>query len=66
MSATAVLEKIRDQIHTTTPGPADFLLGPGGTRTVFALDQVSGVTRSTPASISPPSPPAPARRPCTT
>src|SRR5262249_12366111 len=32
MSTTAVLEKIRDQIHAETPAPADFLLGPGGTR----------------------------------
>jgi hypothetical protein len=44
MSATAVLEQMRDQIHAAPPGPADFLLGPGGTRTIFALDQVSGIT----------------------
>src|SRR5262249_4721475 len=37
MSTTAVLEKIRDQIHAATPAPADFLLGPGGTRTAFPL-----------------------------
>ncbi len=43
-SATAVLEKIRDQIHATTPAPADFNLGPGGTRTVFPLNQVTGIT----------------------
>jgi fermentation-respiration switch protein FrsA (DUF1100 family) len=43
-SATAVLEKIRDQIHAATPAPADFLLGPNGERTVFNLDDVSGVT----------------------
>jgi hypothetical protein len=43
-SATAVLEKIRDQIHAATPAPADFLLGPDGSRTVFALDQVTGIT----------------------
>src|SRR5712692_3641341 len=36
-SVTAVLEKIRDQIKADTPEPADFLLGPGGTRTVFPL-----------------------------
>jgi hypothetical protein len=40
-SATAVLEKIRDQIHAATPDPADFLLGPAGERTVFALNQVT-------------------------
>jgi len=44
MSATAVLEKMRDQIHAATPAPADFLLGPNGERTVFNLDDVSGLT----------------------
>src|SRR5262249_47439897 len=43
LSATAVLEKIRDQIHAATPAPADFLLGPDGERTVFDLDQVTGI-----------------------
>src|SRR5262245_56501059 len=43
-SATAVLEKIRDQIHAATPAAADFLLGPGGERTVFNLGDVAGIT----------------------
>jgi hypothetical protein len=43
-SATAVLEKIRDQIESDTPDPADFNLAPGGTGTVFPLDQVKGIT----------------------
>jgi hypothetical protein len=43
-SATAVLEKMRDQVHAATPAPADFLLGPNGGRTVFDLDDVSGIT----------------------
>jgi hypothetical protein len=43
-SATAILEKISDQIHAATPEPADFLLGPSGERTVFNLDDVSGIT----------------------
>jgi hypothetical protein len=43
-SATAVLEKIRDQIHAATPAPADFLLGPGGTRTVYPAGSVLGIT----------------------
>src|SRR5262249_17760447 len=43
---TAVLEKIRDQIHAATPEPADFLLGPGGERTVFHLDDITGITWS--------------------
>jgi hypothetical protein len=42
-SATAILEKIRDQIHAATPAPATFLLGPAGERTVFRLDEMTGV-----------------------
>jgi hypothetical protein len=42
-SATAVLEKVRDQIHAATPEPADFLLGPQGERTVFSLEAVTDV-----------------------
>ncbi len=45
-SATAVLEKIRDQIKADTPASADFLLGPGGARTVFALSGVSSLALS--------------------
>lgn len=44
LSATASLEKIRDQIKADTPAPADFNLGNGGTRTVFPLDGVTGIT----------------------
>jgi hypothetical protein len=44
LSATAILEKIRDQIHAATPDPADFNLAPDGSRTVFPLDQVTGIT----------------------
>jgi hypothetical protein len=45
-SATAVLEKIGDQIHdvTATPDPANFLLGLNGERTVFSLSEVTGAT----------------------
>src|SRR5262245_3843152 len=42
-SATATVEKIRDQIKADTPAPADFLLGPGGSRTVFSLNNVSSM-----------------------
>jgi hypothetical protein len=42
-SATAVLEKIRDRIHASTPEPADFNLGPGGARTVFNRADVTGI-----------------------
>ena len=45
-SATAVLERIRDQIHEAAPASADFLLGPGGTRTVFSFDDVTNITWS--------------------
>jgi hypothetical protein len=53
-SATAVLEKIRDQIHAGTPAPADFLLGARGTRTVFPLDQVKGITWNQQVGADPP------------
>src|SRR4051812_10028075 len=43
-SATAVLEKIRDQVHAATPAPADFLLGANGARTAFNLADVAGIT----------------------
>jgi hypothetical protein len=43
-SATAMLEKIRDQIHEATPAPADFLIGPNGARTVFDLSNVNSIT----------------------
>ena len=42
-SATAVLEKIRDQIHEVPPDPADFLLGPAGERTVFARSEITAI-----------------------
>ena len=41
LSSTAVMEKIRDQITATTPATIDFLLGPDGTRTVFARSAIS-------------------------
>jgi dienelactone hydrolase len=44
MSTTAVLEKMRDQIHAGTPAPADFLLDPNGTRTVFDVAAVGGIS----------------------
>jgi hypothetical protein len=53
-SATAVLEKIRDQIHAGTPEPANFDLGPGGTRTVFDLDAVTAITSNQQTRVDPP------------
>jgi Bacterial virulence factor lipase N-terminal len=62
-SATALLEKMRDQIKAATPAPADFNLGPGGSRTIFPLDQITGMTwnqqrsdnptRFTPVAVNP-------------
>ena len=53
-SATAVLEKIRDQIHAATPDPTDFLLGPNGVRTVFSLNQVTSIVWSQQTQVAPP------------
>ena len=44
-SVTALLEQIRRQLAATTPAPADFLLGPGGTRTVFPLSTITRLTQ---------------------
>ncbi len=52
-SVTAVLEKIRDRIKADTPEPADFLLGPGGTRTLFQLDQMTQLTSRQQARVDP-------------
>jgi hypothetical protein len=59
MSTTAVLEKIRDQIHAATPAPADFLLGPDGTRTVFAVDGLSSITFNRQTAVAGPLSPVP-------
>jgi hypothetical protein len=53
-SATAVLEKMRDQIHAATPEPADFLLGPQGQRTVFSLQGVTGIQFDQQTKVDPP------------
>ncbi len=53
-STTAVLEKMRDQIHAGTPEPADFLLGPKGERTVFPLAGVTGITWRQQTEVYPP------------
>ena len=42
-SVTAVVEKIRDQIKLGTPLPADFALGPGGTRSVYPLSALTDI-----------------------
>ena len=43
LSASANLEKMRDQVKAGTPAPANFLLGTGGTRTVFPRSLLSGI-----------------------
>ena len=53
-SATAVMEKIRDQIHAQAPEPADFLLGPKGERTVFPFAEVASITYNQQTQVSPP------------
>jgi hypothetical protein len=53
-SATAVLEKMRDQIHAATAAPADFLLGPQGERTVFSLNGVTGIRFDQQTRVDPP------------
>ncbi len=54
MSATAMLEKIRDQIHAATPAPADFNVGVSGERTVFNLNQVTGIMLNQQTKVSGP------------
>ncbi|MEW6733285.1 MAG: Ig-like domain-containing protein [Acidobacteriota bacterium] len=45
-SATALLEKIRDQIKKSTPAAANFLIGSGGERTIFPLSSISSIMLS--------------------
>jgi hypothetical protein len=53
-SVTAVLEKIRSQLDAATAGPASFQLGPQGSRTVFRLDQIKGITWNRQTGDNPP------------
>lgn len=54
LSATAVLEHIRDQLKAGTPAPVDFQLGPGGRRTVFALGSIQDIDWQQQIRVSPP------------
>jgi hypothetical protein len=56
-STTTLLEKMSDQIREATPEPADFLLGPGGQRTVFSLDELTNIVFNQQIQVSPPFPP---------
>jgi hypothetical protein len=58
-SVTAILERIRDQIKAATPEPASFLLGPGGSRTLYSLSSVSAITYNRQVSANPAAPLSP-------
>jgi hypothetical protein len=53
-SATAVVEHIRDKLKATTPDRANFLLGPGGSRTVFPLNSIQDIDWQQQIRMSPP------------
>jgi hypothetical protein len=55
LSATAVMEKIRDQIKAGTPKPADFLLGSNGERTVFPFEVGTNIVFQQHTGNNPPS-----------
>ena len=52
LSATAILEKIRDQIHAAIPKPASFVTD--GVRTVFPRSTVSSIVVHQQTKVSPP------------
>jgi hypothetical protein len=53
-SATAVVEHIRDKLKAATPDRANFLLGPGGSRTVFPLNSIQDIDWQQQIRMSPP------------
>ncbi|NJO12740.1 MAG: hypothetical protein HC872_03895 [Gammaproteobacteria bacterium] len=63
MSATAEVEKMRDQIKAGMPAAADFAIGNGGTRAVFPRASVQNITVSrqigTAPTFKPEQPPVP-------
>jgi len=58
-STTAILEKIRSQIKASSPAPASFDIGPGGSATIFPLGTVTGITWNQQRSTVLPLPPVP-------
>ena len=54
MSVTSILEKIRDQLDTSTPQPANFMIGTSGSRAVFDLSAISSITLRQQTSVNPP------------
>jgi hypothetical protein len=53
-SATAVLEHIRDKLKAAIPNRANFLLGPGGNRTVFSLNSIEDIEWQQQIKVNPP------------
>jgi hypothetical protein len=53
-SATAVLEHIRDKLKAANPKPANFLLGPGGSRTVFSRSDIQDIDWQQQIEVNPP------------
>ena len=53
-SITPVMERIRDQIKSETPAPANFQLGPNGERAVFNLADVASIAWNQHTRVSPP------------
>jgi len=53
-SVTAVLEHIRKQIKTAAPEPANFLLGPGGARTVYSPSGIQAINWQQQIRVDPP------------
>ncbi|MGH7724407.1 MAG: FlgD immunoglobulin-like domain containing protein [Candidatus Eiseniibacteriota bacterium] len=56
LSVSANLEKMRDAVHSATPAPADFLLGTGGSRTVFPRSLVNVIAFGRQMSTNPAEP----------
>jgi hypothetical protein len=58
-SVTSTLEKVHAQINAATPAPANFILGAGGERTVFALGSLTSVLFNRQNSVAGPLSPTP-------
>ena len=54
LSVTSFLEKVRAQLDSSSPEPADFLLGSQGERTVFALSDFTSILWHRQTSVNPP------------
>ena len=54
LSLTPVMERIRDDIKSQTPAPANFVLGPSGERAVYSRASVSSIVLIQQNRVSPP------------